>query len=414
MDTAYKFQYAWLGGETLESDVTIKISDGRITAVSRDADDGATPIAGVALPGLVSAHSHLFHRSLRGRTHTQGGDFWAWREPMYELANTLDPDSYFSLACEVFNEMLRSGYTTVGEFHYLHHQPDGTPYEDPNTMGKAVIAAARATGIRLTLLDTIYLTSNVDGSPPLPHQLRFSDGSADIWAERVSNLDPDDGAQVGVAAHSVRAVPPAALQIVRQLGSHLSSPVHVHVSEQPAENEACVQQQGVTPIQLLGEYGLLAQDTTLVHATHVDEEDRQRIATSGASVCFCPTTEADLGDGIGPATEYSVSGVKVSLGSDSNAVIDPFLEMRQLEYHDRLRLQSRGLHSPRQLLEYATVNGAESLGWDSGELAAGRLADIVVADLQPEDEGTGPGMIAFGTTAANVSKVMVGGKMVMT
>lgn len=414
MESAYKFQHAWLGQDELESDVTVRLSGDRIADVSVGSDEPATPIPGVAMPGMVSTHSHLFHRGLRGRTHSQGGDFWAWRKPMYELADSLDPDSYYAMACDVFGEMLRSGYTTVGEFHYLHHQADGDPYADANAMGIALLSAAETVGIRCTLLDTLYLYSDVSGAPPLPRQRRFSDGTADAWADRVTRLGSTALTKVGVAAHSVRAVQPEDLQVVSNTGMSIQSPIHIHVSEQPAENAACEAHFGVSPVELLEGNGMLTDRTTLVHATHVAAVDRERISHAGASVCFCPTTEADLGDGIGPAVEYAEAGIDLSIGSDSNAVIDPLLELRHLEYHDRLRKRRRGIHSPTQLLRYATVNGAKALGWDSGELAPGKLADIVILDVEPGDLAAGTGMLALGTTAANVSNVMVGGKMVLT
>lgn len=413
------FDHAWLGGDQLAADVTLVIEAGRIVSVERASSRSVPALGGIALPGLVSAHSHVFHRALRGRTHGQGGDFWAWRRPMYRLAGSLDPGDYEELAVAVFSEMLRSGITTVGEFHYLHHRPDGSPYEDRNAMQRAVLSAASRTGIRLTLLDTLYLTGDVDGRPVSAEQARFSDGSSRAWAERVAALAGEAGerARVGVAAHSVRAVPGADLEVVMALANDLGCPIHVHVSEQPAENETCLAATGRTPVGWLAEHGVLTPRTTLVHATHTTQPDRALIAGSGAGVCFCPTTEADLGDGIGPAKEYRSAGVPLSLGSDSNAVIDVFEEVRRLEHHDRLRLGQRGVHSPAELLATATAAGGAALGWDTGALRPGALADIVVLDpehldLAGVDDDNGLSAVVMGATRAAVTHVIVAGEMV--
>lgn len=413
-------QFAWLGGENLTPNVTFAFSDGRIESVTTDARDGES-LPGIAVPGLVSAHSHAFHRALRGRTHRGGGDFWAWRDPMYELAGRLTPERYEVLAHAVFCEMLRSGITAVGEFHYVHHQTNGTPYDDPNAMQWAVLQAAERAGIRITLLDTLYLTADVDGSPLASEQRRFSDGTSESWAERVRALSNGVGerARVGVAAHSVRAVPADDLAVVSELGEDLEVPVHIHVSEQPAENRACLATHGCTPVELLADNGFLGSRTTLVHATHTSESDRDLIAAAGAGVCFCPTTEADLGDGIGPAHEYTSRGVPICLGSDSNAIIDSFEEARRLEHHDRLRVGRRGVHSPADLLTSATSVGALALGWDAGRLEVGALADMVILDADHLDlAGTNPedgvASVVMGATRAAVTHVMVDGEFVLS
>jgi formiminoglutamate deiminase len=414
--------HAWLGGEDLAPNVRFTISEGRIESIEAADGRGADSIAGIAFPGLVSAHSHAFHRALRGRTHRIGGDFWAWRNPMYELAGRLTPDRYEALAAAVFGEMLRAGITTVGEFHYVHHRPDGTPYEDPNAMQGALLAAADRTGIRITLLDTLYLTADVDGSALAPEQRRFSDGTSAAWSSRVRALAgsvTSERAKVGVAAHSVRAVPGHDLEVVFRLSDELVCPLHIHVSEQPAENEACLAAHQMTPVAWLEDHGLLVSRTTLVHATHTTEADRDLIARSGAGVCLCPTTEADLGDGTGPASEYRALGVPLSLGSDSNAVVDILEEARRVEHHDRLRLRRRGVHSPAALLRSATFEGARALGWDSGRLEPGALADIVVVDpehldLSGFDLVNGVATLVMAATRASVTHVLVGGETVLS
>ena len=261
------------------------------------------------LPGLANAHSHAFHRALRGRTHGGGGTFWTWREAMYALAGRLDPDRYHELATAAYTEMLCAGWTAVGEFHYLPGLAD------------AVRAAADRVGIRLVLLETLYLAGGI-GRDPDPVQQRFAAGGFDGWAERVAAGRAGDGA----AVHSVRAVPLDALLRVR--GVVGSRPLHVHLSEQPAENDDCRAAYGSTPTRLLAAAGVLGPTSTAVHATHLDPADITMLGATGTGVCFCPTTEADLADGIGPARELVDAGSPLSLGSDQHAVVDPFAEAR--------------------------------------------------------------------------------------
>ncbi|MFZ0012872.1 MAG: formimidoylglutamate deiminase, partial [Acidimicrobiia bacterium] len=273
---------AWLGGPALSTGIVIETSDGVITAIESGPDDTAQRLDGIVLPGLVNTHSHAFHRLLRGRTHRQGGDFWVWREKMYELASSLTPESYEAIATAVFIEMALAGVTTVGEFHYVHHQPGGTPYEDPNEMGEALIRAARSAGIGICLLDAGYFNAGFDDRPLGAVQRRFRDATPERWIERATTLaathaDADD-VRVGLAPHSVRAVPQSGLRLVAESDSGL--PVHIHLSEQPAENTECLEATGLTPTGLLADTGLLRPGTTLVHATHLGADD---IATIGSS-----------------------------------------------------------------------------------------------------------------------------------
>ena len=223
---------------------------------------------------MANAHSHAFQRALRGRTQAERGDFWTWRERMYEIAEGIDPDRYLALARATFGEMALAGITAVGEFHYLHHGPDGARYEDPNALGKAVIGAAREAGIRITLLDTCYLHGGI-GREPDGIQLRFSDGSAEAWEERVDALEPGDGARVGAAIHSVRAVDPEEAARVAAFAAARSWPLHAHVSEQPGENEDCVSAYGKTPTGVLAEGAALSERFTAVHATHLADSRRR-------------------------------------------------------------------------------------------------------------------------------------------
>lgn len=410
--------YAWLGESALARNVTIAAANGVIVSVEEDTvpGPGDVVLAGVALPGMVSAHSHAFHRALRGQTQDGTGDFWTWRQAMYALANRLEPANYRRLAGEVFAEMLRAGITAVGEFHYVHHRPDGSPYDRPDLMELAVIGAALDTGMRLTLIDSCYLYSNVDGAEILPEQRRFSDGTVDRWSRRVTNLVErvdHPTVKIGVAAHSVRALSPTDLAAVVATAGDLDAPLHVHVSEQRAENEACVAAHGVSPIRLLADVGFLGPDTTLVHATHIDEDDRALVATTGTGVCFCPTTERDLGDGLGPARELRDNSVMLSLGTDANVAASMFEEARGLEYHDRLRLERRGIHSPIELLESATVAGLAALGWGHhAPLAVGMPADFVAVNLPlmpARDDPPGLGELLFAAQASSVTDVVVAG-----
>jgi formiminoglutamate deiminase len=395
--------YAWIDGR-VRRDVRIEVAGGRFTAIRPDAPaGGATRLGGLVLPGLANAHSHAFHRVLRGRTHGGRGSFWTWREQMYEVAGRLDPDTYHALARAVYGEMALAGITCVGEFHYLHHGPDGAPYADPNAMGHALIAAARDAGIRITLLDTLYLTSTVDGRPLEGVQRRFGDGDADRWAARVARIEAGPHARVGAAAHSVRAVP------ADQLGALAAMPVrHVHLSEQRAENEQCLAVHGCTPTELLDRHGLLGPGATAVHATHLTDSDVK--ALGGAGVCFCPTTERDLADGIGPARALADAGARLSLGSDSHAVIDILAEARALEMDERLATERRGHFTAADLVDAATDHA--SLGWDdAGRIAVGRRADLVAVSLDTvRTAGVRPEQAVFAAGAADVTDVVVDGR----
>lgn len=361
------------------------------------------------LPGFANTHSHAFHRALRGRTHANGGTFWTWREQMYRVARVLDPDRYLALARAVYAEMALAGITGVGEFHYVHHQPGGRPYADPNAMGAALAQAAGEAGIRITLLDTCYLAGGLsaDGHTPLSDdQQRFSDRSVDAWAERAL-ARPDWGPHVrlGAAIHSVRAVPPDDLATMAQVLRQTDWPVHVHLSEQPAENEACLAHYGRTPTQLLADAGLLDHRLTAVHATHLTQGDVSALAGAQARVSFCPTTERDLADGIGPARALHDAGVQLTLGSDQHAVIDMFEEMRAVEAHERLVTHERGRFTPAQLLHMAS--GWAALGWDDPD-------DLVeIDDRSARTAGCAPDQLHYAATAADVRRVVAAGTTIV-
>jgi formiminoglutamate deiminase len=399
--------YAWVG-DRVAPDVLIETADGRITAVTPNMPAAGERLPGLVLPGLANVHSHAFHRALRGRTHGSRGSFWTWRDLMYQVAGRLEPDSYFALARAVYAEMALAGITAVGEFHYLHHGPDGAPYADPNAMGDALIAAAADAGLRITLLDTLYLSSTVDGQPLTGGQRRFGDGNPEAWAERVAQLTAAPHARIGSAIHSVRAVPARHLTdlIVR-------GPLHVHLSEQRAENEQTRSVHGCTPAELLDRYGLLRDGTTAVHATHLTDDDVKTLGRTGTGVCFCPTTERDLADGIGRARDLVDAGCRLSLGSDSHAVLDMFEEMRGVEMDERLAAEQRGRFTPAELVAAAAAH--ESLGWDdAGVLAPGRRADLVAVRLDGvRTAGMEPAGAIYAATAADVTHVVADGRTIV-
>jgi len=318
-----------LVGGVVATDVDIEIVQGRFSSVVSGArpDPDATRLRGLTMPGMANAHSHAFHRALRSRTQAERGTFWTWRDVMYRAAARLTPDNYHRLARATFAEMAMAGITAVGEFHYVHHQPDGTAYGDPNEMGAALLAAAREAGIRITLLDTIYLhggLSEAGHTPAEGAQRRYCDRSADAWAARVDDLRPHAGQLIGAAIHSVRAVDPEAMAQVAQWSAVNAAPLHAHVSEQRGENEQCIAVHGVTPIHLCDRASVLSSRFTAVHATHPTSRDVGLLRARHATVCMCPTTERDLGDGVGPTRDFSANGIPLALGSDSHAVIDMF------------------------------------------------------------------------------------------
>lgn len=408
-------ELAWLGGPRAEERVLISVSGERIEAVDAGADPpgDAERLPGLTLPGFANAHSHAFQRALRGRTQGGSGSFWTWRDQMYELAGTLDPDSYLALARATFGEMALAGVTAVGEFHYLHHGPGGVPYDDPNAMGHALLRAAAEAGVRIRLIDACYLRGGF-GLELDPVQRRFSDGDVHAWAERVDAL-PDAAA----AIHSVRAVDPDSARVVAEWAASRGAPLHAHVSEQPAENEGSLAAHGLSPTALLDTLGALTDRFTAVHATHLTDVDVGLLGGAGVTCCFCPTTERDLADGIGAARRLREAGARLSLGSDSHAVIDLLEEARAVELDERLATRERGSHSAVDLLSAATVGGYRCLGYpDGGRIEAGAPADLVTVGLDSVRlAGTDPGhaleSVLFAGTAADVEHVMVGGRFIV-
>ncbi|MFJ6797862.1 formimidoylglutamate deiminase [Streptomyces sp. NPDC091268] len=421
MPLTYWLEHAWLGTH-VEPGVTLEVTaDGRIGALAAGGDGpppGAEILRGLTLPGLANAHSHAFHRALRGTVQVGSGTFWTWRDLMYKAAQNLTPDTYFALARAVYAEMALAGITNVGEFHYVHHAPGGAAYADPNAMGEALIEAAAAAGIRITLLDTAYLSSGF-GQAPSSHQLRFSDGTAEAWAERASALKPREHALIGAAIHSVRAVPAAELATVAGWAEERRAPLHVHLSEQTAENDACRAAHGRTPTQLLADHGVLGPRTTGVHNTHLTDTDIALLGGTTTGTCMCPTTERDLADGIGPATRLQHAGSPLSLGSDSHAVIDLLEEARAMELDERLRSRTRGHWTANALLTAATEDGHAALGLpDAGRLETGALADFTTLALDSVRTAGPPARLGaetavFAATAADVRHTVVAGRHVV-
>ena len=413
-------QYAWLGGESCSANVRIKFANGLITEIESDVAPSANDsrISGVVMPGFVNAHSHAFHRALRGRTHSGLGDFWAWRTLMYQVAKRLTPENYSALATAVFSEMALAGITHVGEFHYVHHQQNGKQYNDPNEMGKAIIEAARRAGIRLTLLDVAYLHGGLNGEKLSDEQQRFCDVSIEQWLKRVEDLGTGDTMHtIGLAPHSVRAVHEVELAQIAEYRNNRV--VHIHVSEQPAENSACINATGRTPTQILSDAQLLGSFTTAVHATHLTAEDISYLGRSKATACFCPTTERDLADGIGSSDKLVAAGSPLALGTDSHAVIDMFEEARAVEMHQRLITNKRGVHHSSELLKAATISGANSLGCSIHGLVVGAAADFIAVStdsvrLASFDAENGAAHLVHSATSADVRDVWVGGEQIVT
>lgn len=404
------FPRAYVEG-ALHDDVLVSTDEkGTITAVESgtEAPPRAQVFTGTAFPGAHNAHSHAFHRLLRGRTHADGGTFWTWRNEMYKAARSLTPESYREVAEAVFSEMVAAGYTSVGEFHYVHHAPDGSPYPN-HDMERALAQAAVSAGIRLVLLDTCYLRGGI-GQELSEEQARFGDGDIDGFLDRHAKLvealkDFDPLVTVGTAIHSVRAVEAEDLPRFAEL----DGPLHIHLSEQPAENEASLEAYGKTPTQLLHEAGLLSPRLSAVHATHLSDEDIRLLGEAGAHIVMCPTTEADLADGIGPARALADAGAVVCLGSDQHVVLDAMRELQALENGERLSSGERGRFSPNELITALTASGASSLGLESG-IAVGCPADIIIVEQSSvRTAGSCSEQMVMSATAADVSAVIVAG-----
>jgi formimidoylglutamate deiminase len=409
--------------------------DGRIEAIL--APDEAAPytttrLKGKAiLPGFSNAHSHTFQRLIRGRSEHRGitgDDFWSWRNAMYRAAGAVSAEDVYDVARMTFLEMVTAGITTVGEFHYLHRSESGAAYDDPNLLSRQILAAAESVGLRIALLRVAYARAGYE-LPPHPGQARFYESAAEYLqntAALAADLDGKSGrAWLGVAPHSIRALPLDYLEEVVAWAKTRSLPIHMHAAEQVAELVACRAEYGITPVELLAKHGLLSDKFVLVHAIHLTDDEFESIAAARAIICSCPTTERNLGDGILNAGRVATLGIRVAFGSDSQAQIDPLEDARELEYHLRLEQQKRvildqidGRDLSARLFEYATLGGAQALGFDGGHLATGRPADFFTVDLDhPSIAGASPGdllpIVVFGLQRAAIRDVAVAGKLIL-
>ncbi len=423
--TTYFAQQAWLGPETgVVENAAIEVSAGTITAVTSGAamPPGAVALPGFVIPGLVNCHSHVFHRALRGRTHKGRGDFWSWREQMYSVLSGMSARTYHDLAAATYAEMTLSGITTVVEFQYLARERDSEGNAaDVSVMDRAVIDAAARAGIHLVLANTCYLQADVQGSALSKTQQQFSDGSVAAFLSRMDRLfaassGPEDAA---VAIHSVRGCPPQAMRAIAEWSRENDSSLHIHLSEQVQENLDCIKAYGCTPAQLCADTGVLGEKTTAVHATHLDGNDIALLGDSATIAGFCPTTERDLADGIGPARALRDAGSPLALGSDSHAIIDLFEEARAVELNERLATQKRGHHSAVELLTAATVGGAASAGLSGkvGRIASGYDADIIAVDMASMRTAGADDPVAavvFSASNADVTDVVRKGRRVVT
>lgn len=434
-NTLYRPELLYSNGRFIANGGVLVSENGQFLESPARADTSSTQIVDLPgkalLPGFVNAHSHSFQRLIRGKSESRiisGKDFWSWRGTMYHAASQLDPQDVYDVARMTFLEMVLAGTTTVGEFHYLHNAVSGQPYDDPNLLSKKVIAAAQSVGIRIVLLRTAYLRSGYK-LPPDPGQIRFFE-STNAFLKSMGELIDDCSAdpsevRFGVAPHSVRAVPLADLRTLGAWTREKKLPLHMHVAEQVAENTACLREYGLTPVQLLDREGLLGPDFTAVHAIHINADEIAMLADVQATICSCPTTERNLGDGIIAADNVVAAGISVAFGSDSQAQIDPLEDARELDYHLRLKQQERAILDQiaaqplaLRLFDCATVHGGRALGLPGGGLTLGSFADFFTIDLNDVSiaghsaEDLLP-IIVFALNRSAIRDVVVNGRFIL-
>jgi formimidoylglutamate deiminase len=374
------------------SGIQVELENGSIAAVTvAESQPSGGERVEILLPGLPNLHSHAFQRGMAGLAETRGpaeDNFWTWREAMYRFALRMNPQQAEAVAAQAYCEMLESGFTRVGEFHYLHHAPDGQPYENPAEMADRVVAAAAETGIALTLLPVFYAHSTFGGLPPAPGQRRFIcglDGFARLLDASRSALEGLPRAARGAAPHSLRAVTPEELAAVARLVP--DGPLHIHAAEQAKEVADCVAWSGARPVEWLLDHAGLDRRWCVIHATHMNEGETRNLAASGAVAGLCPVTEANLGDGTFPASAYAGAGGAWGVGTDSNVLVSASAELRQLEYAQRLREKERnvladtGASTGRTLFAFAHAGGCRALGAADGGIAPGMPADFVSLTL---------------------------------
>jgi formimidoylglutamate deiminase len=434
-NTLYRPELLYSNGRFIANGGVLVSEEGRFLEASEKTDNASTRIVDLPgkalLPGFVNVHSHSFQRLIRGKSESRivsGRDFWSWRGTMYHTASELEPQDVYDVARMAFLEMVLAGTTTVGEFHYLHNAPNGQPYDDPNLLSKQVIAAAQSVGIRIVLLRTAYLRSGHE-LPRDPGQARFFE-STNAFLENTSALIRDYSAtpcevRFGVAPHSVRAVPLPDLIEVAAWSSHNNLPLHMHVAEQVAENAACLREYGCTPVQLLSKEKVLGPHFTAVHAIHISGDEIAMLAEASATICSCPTTERNLGDGIIAADDVMAAGIRVAFGSDSQAQIDPLEDARELDYHLRLEHQERAILDGMEvqtlasrLFDCATIHGARALDLPAGGLTGGSFADFFTVDLNDVSiaghaaEDLLP-IIVFALNRSAIRDVVVNGRFIL-
>jgi len=412
-------------------DIVIDISgDGEIRAVdvAFAAPADAERVPGALVPGMPNVHSHAFQRALAGLTERGGpsaDNFWTWRTEMYRFLERIGPDEHQAIATQLYLEMLKAGYTSVAEFHYLHRDPVGRPYGNPAEMAERVRAAAAATGIRLTLLPVFYAHSDFGGAPPLPAQRRFIH-DIDSFRALLSVLARPRGEKLGIAPHSLRAVTPAELAELVDFAraNRDDMPIHIHAAEQRREVDDCMAWSGTRPVQWLLDNAAVDARWCVVHATHMSTEEARNLAATSAVTGLCPTTEADLGDGVFPAIDYFAARGRIGIGGDSHVSVDPFLELRLVEGAQRLTLERRnvlardGESTGLALYRAALAGGAQAVAQPVGAIAVGRRADLVVLDgddpaLSEQAASNLLDAAIFGPARRVVRDVMVDGRWVI-
>jgi len=396
LTTRYFAETAFLA-DGWADDVLIEVdAKGDIARATAGAERGeAEPIAGIVLPGMANLHSHAFQRAMAGLAETASGpgdDFWSWREQMYRFVRVLDPDQVEAIAAQLYVEMLKAGYTCVAEFHYLHHQPDGTPYADRAELSRRAIAAAKATGLGIAHLPVLYNTGGFGGQKAGDGQRRFLndvDGILDIVARLRADHEADPDVRIGVAPHSLRAVPPEMLAatVAGMTAADPAAPIHIHIAEQVKEVEQCLAWSGARPVEWLLGHAAVDDRWCLIHATHLTEAETAALAASRAVAGLCPTTEANLGDGLFPLAPYLAAGGALGIGSDSHISVGVIEELRWLEYGQRLSHRKRGVGAAPDrpsvgatLFQAAIDGGARAVGRATGRIEAGARADLVVLD----------------------------------
>jgi formimidoylglutamate deiminase len=443
----YRAARLWRDGRWQADTVLAVDTDGRWAAGAMGATE---PLGHWVLPGMPNLHSHAFQRAMAGlaerrevtdalvlerdkqkaaipgRTSREEGGFWTWRETMYAFAATVGPDALRAIATQLYVEMLKAGYTQVCEFHYLHHQPDGTPYADPAAMSLALVEAAREAGIGLTLLPVLYMSGGFDGRPLSERQRRFGHG-IDAYLALLQHLHALENPmlRVGIALHSLRAVPEPALREVLDATAGMGGPIHIHIAEQIGEVQDCLATRNARPVEWLLDHAPVDARWCAVHATHLTPDETRRLAASGAVAGLCPTTEANLGDGLFPLADWLDAGGALGIGSDSHISVSPVEELRWLEYGQRLASRHRnvaargaGKSVGETLWTAALAGGAQAAGMVPGMFAAGERADLLVLDdasplLAARDELSVIDSFLFAGNTPLVRDVMVAGQWVV-